>query len=68
MRTIWTDIGVYSTYQEARAASRRAIARGELLRDPSPIILNNPQPSANALPGHPLLDTTVNITLSVTAI
>jgi hypothetical protein len=39
MRMMWIDIGFYNTLQEARAARRRRIARGEVLRDPAPIIV-----------------------------
>jgi hypothetical protein len=41
MRTLWIEIGngFYSTLERARAAKRRAIARGEVLRDPAPIIV-----------------------------
>jgi hypothetical protein len=41
VRTIWAEIenGFYSTLEEARAARRRAIARGEVLRDPAPAIV-----------------------------
>jgi hypothetical protein len=39
-RVLWTDIGRYDTFQGARAARRRAIARRELLPTPKPIIIN----------------------------
>jgi hypothetical protein len=35
MRVFGTDLGFYSSLQEARAAIRRAIARREVLRPPT---------------------------------